>query len=405
MAAKDVIIRLGTYVAAFLWLVSGARIASGDRVASVKPHLSQNEISEAEAISKIGPVGEIWETGTLYVCMQKYQRTTGSFLNQYCFGNLKKAGVDVARDKLRIAEDISRCQNPKKTYKLQLCHLKGGRISIAHKKDVPKSCFSETAQEAVIATAVDETECKHMMELPEFEQAKFTKRPTSTIMSSITEDVRPSEYVPALEDVRASKDVPALENVRDLDEEDILASEGETKKMHTAEENKCDCGTGSVEEWEGKTCTCKPAPCEVAGTVGDGPDCACLPGLQGEIAWHGPQADGECTAEIKHLFTAEKEFLWEYKNESIKCCVSSLAGNPTYLQNMKASKLPTKGSAGRWTRTACGYMFGDTYHNGLVSREGANLTCPVPVTKIMKIAEKPFQEIKDLINLQEQRNN
>mmetsp|Transcript_105069 Transcript_105069/g.165792 ORF Transcript_105069/g.165792 Transcript_105069/m.165792 type:complete len:315 (-) Transcript_105069:218-1162(-) len=76
------------------------------------------------------------------------------------------------------------------------------------------------------------------------------------------------------------------------------------------------------------------------------------------------------TIEAVSLFTSGEEKLWEYRGKSIKCCTST-KGLPTKLQDMNANQLPAARSLGK--STGCGYMFGNTYHNG-PKRQG---TCPV----------------------------
>jgi|Transcript_60304 hypothetical protein len=96
---------------------------------------------------------------------------------------------------------------------------------------------------------------------------------------------------------------------------------------------------------------------------------------------------GEATEDVermeaKHLFTSGSDFLWEYHGKAIKCCVSS-AGKPTKLQDLNAEELPAARSWG--SRKGCGYMFGDTYHNGLRGHGGSEPTCPLPVEDLMAI--------------------
>jgi hypothetical protein len=86
--------------------------------------------------------------------------------------------------------------------------------------------------------------------------------------------------------------------------------------------------------------------------------------------------------EAKHLFTSGKDLLWEYHGKAIKCCVST-AGKPTELQDLNAEELPAARSMG--TKTGCGYMFGDTYHNGLRGYKGSEPSCPLPVEDLMAI--------------------
>mmetsp|Transcript_105068 Transcript_105068/g.165789 ORF Transcript_105068/g.165789 Transcript_105068/m.165789 type:complete len:311 (-) Transcript_105068:218-1150(-) len=76
------------------------------------------------------------------------------------------------------------------------------------------------------------------------------------------------------------------------------------------------------------------------------------------------------TLEAVALFTSGDEKLWAYNGKLVKCCVSS-RGKLTKLQDMNANQLPAARSLGK--STGCGYMFGNTYHNG-PKRQG---TCPV----------------------------
>jgi hypothetical protein len=83
------------------------------------------------------------------------------------------------------------------------------------------------------------------------------------------------------------------------------------------------------------------------------------------------------------LFT---EGFWEIPmdGKKIKCCVSSADGS-TELQDLNAKTLPSKGSIRvMGSKTGCGYMFGDTYHNGLEPfGERKKPTCVVSVAKVM----------------------
>jgi len=376
MAAMDAIGRLGRcFVALLLLLASGTRLAKGARI-SVKSQLSENDNSEARTTEEVSPVGEPWKIETLYVCMQKYQSagafsSQGKYVDQFCLANLETA-LETARNIIFVS-DMTSCEAPKERHRLKLCAMKGdkpeGRISYRKRTHVPKSCFRETNSEsayAVIETSVDEETCRKMMKTPHGKQGVLGIPPTTTTTTTTTS----------------------------------------TMTIASAEENEvadieCNCESGFIGVVEGRSCTCKKAPCEVVGSVGDGPDCSCMPGLKGEIAWHGSKADGECTAEIKHLFNDGQEHLWQYGGKSIKCCISSRAGKPAFLQDMKADLLPSEGAFGRWSKTGCGYMFGDTYHNGLKGHKGAYLTCPVPVTRIMDLLGKDFDEIKAFINVEE----
>mmetsp|Transcript_49640 Transcript_49640/g.77490 ORF Transcript_49640/g.77490 Transcript_49640/m.77490 type:complete len:312 (-) Transcript_49640:70-1005(-) len=87
--------------------------------------------------------------------------------------------------------------------------------------------------------------------------------------------------------------------------------------------------------------------------------------------------DGMMIIEAKALFTSGEKKLWEYNGKAIKCCVSS-AGKPTQLQDINMEELPAARRFGR--RTGCGYMFGDTYHNGPERYD----KCPVRASVLRK---------------------
>lgn len=94
--------------------------------------------------------------------------------------------------------------------------------------------------------------------------------------------------------------------------------------------------------------------------------------------------------EAKALFVAGDQFLWEYKGKAFKCCVSSAgpsAGKPIKIQDMNA-ELPAERTFGR--ATGCGYMFGNTYHNGVKG----DLGCPMPSSMLREITGEEFDEIK-----------
>lgn len=154
---------------------------------------------------------------------------------------------------------------------------------------------------------------------------------------------------------------------------------------------------------------CEVVNCGILGTEGDGPDCKCNAalGLYGEIVWDGPKVSGECMFEAKELFTEGSLMTWNHDDKSIKCCVSS-AGKETLLQNMNA-ELPKSGLAGggRVKPSGCGFMFGESYHNGLkpysklidmnsVSREEP--TCPVRIEKLLEVAGTNLEAFTELLH-------
>merc|ERR1719454_158337 len=78
----------------------------------------------------------------------------------------------------------------------------------------------------------------------------------------------------------------------------------------------------------------------------------------------------------------------------IKCCVSS-AGRPTEMQDMNAEELPKARSMG--DKTGCGYMFGDTYHNGLKPyKSRTETTCVATVAEIMEASGLELAAVLDL---------
>jgi len=165
----------------------------------------------------------------------------------------------------------------------------------------------------------------------------------------------------------------------------------------------CMCADGFVGDisWKAGVAegSCSPAPCNTPGTVGDGLDCKCMPGLTGDIIWTGPYVvKGDCIAEAKDLFTHGADHYWKHKEKMIKCCASSL-GKPTMLQDMNEGTLPSFGSLGRSSRDGCGYMFGDTYHNGLGSKMRSP-TCPASVETLMAVSGSTFDEIASLLGLE-----
>jgi hypothetical protein len=100
--------------------------------------------------------------------------------------------------------------------------------------------------------------------------------------------------------------------------------------------------------------------------------------------------------DARYLFTATSELHWEYGGKAYKCCVSS-AGKPTMIQDMKVKELP---NVGTWfsSKTGCGAMFGDTYHNGPKGylrtgnhsgdvRARIDPSCPLPAKNIADIVQ------------------
>jgi hypothetical protein len=115
--------------------------------------------------------------------------------------------------------------------------------------------------------------------------------------------------------------------------------------------------------------------------------------------------------QARSLFNKTKEFFWEIDNERVyKCCESS-AGKPTKIANMLAEEeeLPAARRIGNidfGVTTGCGFMFGNTYHNGPKGHEQgffpsfvgflnrlipksqktkSEPTCVVPASKIVEI--------------------
>jgi hypothetical protein len=89
---------------------------------------------------------------------------------------------------------------------------------------------------------------------------------------------------------------------------------------------------------------------------------------------------GPPTSELIYLFTEGEEFLWNFEEKGIKCCVS--ATGPTKLQNLNAQNLPTCVPWPGRSRKGCGCMFGGDYHNGAKQQPP---TCPVSSQALMAI--------------------
>merc|ERR1711971_175593 len=92
------------------------------------------------------------------------------------------------------------------------------------------------------------------------------------------------------------------------------------------------------------------------------------------------------------LFT-EADY-WVLGDKKIKCCVSS-AGHPTQMQDLNAEVLPKARSMG--DKTGCGYLFGDTYHNGLKPfGPRKEPTCIASVAEIMEASGLELAAVLDL---------
>lgn len=277
-----------------LLLANGARI-------STRAQLDARSSSDTQ----VGPEDDPWQVGKKYACMRKWEDYRSKYTDSYCLANLLEA-KSIATEHQEFATDIKKCEGSLAgTWKMKLCALKGGapegRISYSTKTLVPKSCFrvsSVEAKYAVIEAAVNEDACTELEQAAEDQDIlPMITTTTTTTTSTITTTTTTIE-------------------------EEVILSENVS--------------TDDVERME-----------------------------------------------AKHLFTAGNDFLWEYHGKAMKCCVST-AGKPVELQDLHAEELPAARSIGK--KTGCGYMFGDTYHNGLRSYRGSEPTCPLPVEDLMAIS-------------------
>lgn len=98
--------------------------------------------------------------------------------------------------------------------------------------------------------------------------------------------------------------------------------------------------------------------------------------------------DPEEIIECKALFIDET---WNFRGKVLSVAHQQ-RGKPTKLQDVLAKELPAVRYIG--SRSGCGMMFGNTYHNGLSNYRGASPSCPVPASLLKQITADEYETIR-----------
>jgi|Transcript_119822 hypothetical protein len=178
-------------------------LADGARI-SVRSQVD----SSSGSVKEIGPEEETWETGTKYVCMQKWQNpgwasSEGKFVDRFCLAKYEEAKKAA---NFQAAQDMSRCYSSS-SGKIRVCPFKGEgaerRVSYSSRVAVPLSCFrvSDVSGYSAVEVALDEDACGAAANLPAEQQGiqpKLTTTTTTTVTTTTTTTVE--EQVEIIED-------------------------------------------------------------------------------------------------------------------------------------------------------------------------------------------------------------
>lgn len=179
-------------------------LADGARI-SVRSQVD----SSSGSVKEIGPEEETWETGTKYVCMQKWQNpgwasSEGKFVDRFCLAKYEEAKKAA---NFQAAQDMSRCYSSS-SGKIRVCPFKGEgaerRVSYSSRVAVPLSCFrvSDVSEGyRAVEVALDEDACGAAANLPAEQQGiqpKLTTTTTTTVTTTTTTTVE--EQVEIIED-------------------------------------------------------------------------------------------------------------------------------------------------------------------------------------------------------------